>query len=1784
MKLRLLLFFLLFAIVAAAQHSDYQLQLKFNAFKPQSNVLNFNWEGLYRQTVAIQNKRWVIIQFQQTPTTQQVAQLKVKGVVLGEYIPPYAYVATIVGETAFNGADYGIRAINLFPAASKINPQLLHGNYPLHAVKQANTIDIEVLLSNQMAVDEAVQYLTSKGYRMIDTKWASYHVIVLRIAQQKLKDIIEEPFVLFVNPIHAPDKLLNDELRSNARANVLNAPIISGGENLMGSGVTIGHGDDGDITTHIDLKDRVINHTWGYPLNHATQTAGSAAGAGIKDPLYKGIAPKARLVAQNFSNIIWNAPAYVSDYNMVVTNNSYGAVLSECDYAGLYDAYSKIVDEQAFTLPNLLHVFATGNDGSLSCGNYLQGYKTVAGAYQSAKNSIAVAWGDKNATVSAGSSFGPVADGRLKPDIAATGSGVRSTGANNNYVTDWGSSLAAPAVMGGAALLIEKYKQLHGNAQPKSALIKALLLNGATDIGTAGPDYKSGYGWMNLLRSVDMLKQQRFVLSSTAHGNENMHNITIPTGVAQLKVMLYWHDPAAAVFATQSLVNDLDLKVVTPTNQTLLPWVLNPSAATVTNAATRGADHINNTEQVTIENPEAGTYQIKVNGFNINTNPTQSYVVVYDFISEDLQLTFPANGEPLVPNETVTINWDANGNSTSNFVLQYSTDNGASWSTITNTLAYTARQFIWNVPATITNQAKISIQWASMADTSLPFTVIPSPVVSVASLNEQCTGYAVFNWSAVSGATDYEVLLKNADGQYEHYGFTTSTNYAIRGIGTTVKAWVAVVARMNGVAGRRSIGVGLDGNNNGLCTGVLGDGDLMLQQLQLSNGRVGTATALTANTSIAGSIKNIGDATLANAKVMMQLNSNPTVEIASWPVVNANASLSFTSSSSFDLSTIGTYALKGFVSHNASDPFVENDTISLQIKQLPNPPIVLPFTENFESADVAVYTKNRIGLNGLDKWDFSFNGDFGRARTFVNTGIARSGSKAITLDVAAYSVAGTANSLSGTFNLYNYDTALHDVRLDFWFKHHGQSNNAFNKVWVRGNDASVWIECYHLDSQKTFLAGEWKQAKGLSVTALLKANQQQFSSSFQIRFGQKGNFSMGDNNSTEGFTFDDISLYTVQHDVALLTVQQPLQQACGLGNAEQVIITVKNNSAATLLNVPVHAQLNGGTVFTTVVTTLLPNATAQVAFPTTFNLSALGQHNLTVYTAHASDTYNANDTIVLPFINQPVINTFPYLQQFEQGQGNWYSQGDNNSWQFGTPNSLKINKAASGINAWKTTLRGNYNDNEKSYLYSPCFNISSLNNPWLSASMAVDIEQCGQSVCDKAWVEYSNDGITWLKLGAFGQGTNWYNRNNDHVWDSASFKRWHVVSIPLPLGLTNLRIRFVMQSDMSVVREGMAIDDIHIYDQSNGIYSGATMQSPVTQQVSGNSWIDFLQAGQLLASIQPQQNNLGATSVQTYKYTSSFNTIRFANGHYYLNRNITVQPTNNNIADSVAVKLYFTDAEVDTVTRATGCSNCTTTKDAYELSITQFDATNNTNENGTLADNTTGTYNYISNSNLQIIPFDKGYYASFKTKSFSEFWWSSGNIGSTPPLPLIWNTIQLRNVNGNIEVTWTTLQEQGIAKFEVELAVDEQAYQLGNFKRIGTLAAKNGLNNAYLFYDTDVKLSSTRYYRIKMIGMDGSSTYSVVRSITLPPKVDWVIVPNPTNDWLHIVTSAKAGMNMVLSITDMKGKRLYRKVWSSTGLGDKQIISLQALQIPAGIYAVSLSNTVEQKVFKLIKQ
>ena len=125
------------------------------------------------------------------------------------------------------------------------------------------------------------------------------------------------------------------------------------------------------------------------------------------------------------------------------------------------------------------------------------------------------------------------------------------------------------------------------------------------------------------------------------------------------------------------------------------------------------------------------------------------------------------------------------------------------------------------------------------------------------------------------------------------------------------------------------------------------------------------------------------------------------------------------------------------------------------------------------------------------------------------------------------------------------------------------------------------------------------------------------------------------------------------------------------------------------------------------------------------------------------------------------INTFPYTEGFETTNGGFTTGGIASDWAWGTPNKTVINTAATGTKCWIVGgLTGSsYNNGERSWLQSPCFDFTTLQYPHISFNVFWETEQR----FDGAGFQYSTDlGITWTNVGAISEPANclniaWFN-------------------------------------------------------------------------------------------------------------------------------------------------------------------------------------------------------------------------------------------------------------------------------------------------------------------------------------------------------------------------------------------------------------------------------------------
>jgi hypothetical protein len=1576
-----ILFF--FCSVSFAQEKEKPVRFANGNFLTKSNIKNQTFKTEDISISFYESDYYVLVQFTSLPTAGIKQQLKIAGVQLISYLPDNAFLATIKKSFDFRRPkEFNISSINVVPPAYKIHRKVFE------YLASENKEDLKAMAVTYYAgTNKAVVLaaLRSLGAVILSEKMEAGSTILIQCNASVINAVASLPFVTSVSLQNLKDKPLNYNSRAAHGVSGLNA---FNGKNLNGKGVTVGIGDNADISTHIDFAGRLINRCPSVPDNHGTHTSGTASGAGIIDIKNRGMAARSTIVSQYFSDIIFNTPAYITDYDMVVTNNSYHNSENGCVGAGEYNALSNYADNQIKNNDHVLHVFASGNDGDSTCAPYAHSFKTVRSGWQCAKNVLTVgALNANNYTITNFSCRGPVDDGRIKPEIIADGAAVISTKVNNNYGPNSGTSMSCPAVTGALALMYERYRQLHEGANPTSALMKAIVCNTAEDLGNTGPDYSYGFGMLNARRAVEAIDSNRFYNGTLTNGANTTHTITVPANTRQVKIMLYWADVPAVSNAAISLVNDLDLVVTDPASSLHRPLVLNASVATVNSPAVEGPDHLNNIEQVMIDNPAAGVYSIKINGYNVPIG-SQDYVISYEIVKNSVVLEYPTGGETLVPGETENIRWNGYTNSPNAYTLEFSADNGTDWSTINNDVASNLRVYAWTVPSTVTKNAllRISKNGTSLSDESnFNFNVLGQPTLT---LTNVCAGSVQLNWNGITGATSYDILQLTGDTM-RVIANSTGLSHLLTGLDRNKTYWLAVTAKNGTSSGRRSLAVSVR-PNTGACSLPYFNNDLRVDTIvEPQTARQFFLNAANATKPVTINIKNYGSTTVTGPFDVSFNYGSGTVTESINPTINAGSTYSYTFTGMYPVIAAGyLYNFKAWVT-KLSDANHLNDTAYKTVKYINNAAITLPLIEDFESMDSATFMSNELAIGGNKFLDFFTNTTRGRARSFVNTGIAYNSKQALTLDQAPYSTSSTTDSAIFNFNLSQY--ASKQLRCSFLYQNHSQADAPGNRVWIRGSENSNWVEAYNLFLNQGEI-GEWKKAI-ININDLLTTASpvQTVTPTFQLKLGQQGNTSVNTVSPQvdvdDGYTFDNVVLSEALDDVSMVTINAPDKKGCALSATNPVSIKIKNFNNITLNNVQVNYQINNGAIVSEIVPSIAPNQALDYTFAQTANLSAYINYSINVWVKYATDNYDTNDSILNYVVHSsPIITSYPYLQEFETDDGGFYTSGNHSTWQWGTPLKTVVNKAANGSKIWTTNLHGNYTDNETSYLNSPCFDLAGLNHPVLSFSHIFDVE----FDYDFTWVEYTTDGITWKKLGLANSGTNWYDYPALNNW-RVSKKKWHVASINIPVTNTTIRFRFVITSDGGVTAEGIGIDDVRIHEQATIAGSPAPLFPKEENGPWANNWISFNYGDSLIGpwyvvgEINSFGQDLGTVTIQPYVNHNP--PVRNSGNQYYLDKSFVISST---IAPTspVAVRLYVSDGQVNSLINASGCVTCGKPVDAYGLGVQNFSG-DPRQVNGVLEDDYRD-FQFIAP--YKTIPHGIGYYAEFITNRFGEFWFSKGDM------------------------------------------------------------------------------------------------------------------------------------------------------------------------------------------------
>ncbi|MBC7834099.1 MAG: S8 family serine peptidase [Phycisphaerales bacterium] len=477
--------------------------------------------------------------------------------------------------------------------------------------------------------------------------------LVVHLPASRLASLAIEDDVQWVEPPIPLMGVVNDSNRTRVGADT----VASSPYNLDGSGVQVLVYDGSQMFNHVGLAGRLTLGSGDFSGagDHATHVAGTigGSGAGSANNIHRGMAPGVTFISYGIEQegglhqgFLYNDPCDIqNDYNAAlnthgadIANNSIGTNTASngfpCVWTGDYGVTDVLIDSivRGSLGSPFRVVWANGNERQTSrCVNE----DSVPGEYHStappacAKNHITVgAMNSNDDSVTSFTSWGPADDGRLKPDVSAPGCqsnsdfGVTSATGTNGYSSFCGTSMASPTTCGIAALLLEDFRTLYPDLpDPRNSTLKILLAHSAVDIESPGPDYKTGYGSIRAPAAVDLLRSGNFLEQQIDQSQSYNAVVVVNPGDPQMRITLAWDDAPATPNIATALINDLDLVVHSPSGQRVFPWTLGGMANPAALAVQTMEDHINNIEQVLVNNPEPGGWLIEIRGTNIPQGP-----------------------------------------------------------------------------------------------------------------------------------------------------------------------------------------------------------------------------------------------------------------------------------------------------------------------------------------------------------------------------------------------------------------------------------------------------------------------------------------------------------------------------------------------------------------------------------------------------------------------------------------------------------------------------------------------------------------------------------------------------------------------------------------------------------------------------------------------------------------------------------------------------------------------------------------------------------------------------------------------------------------------------------------------------------------------------------------------------------------------------------------------------------------------------------------------------------
>lgn len=594
--------------------TSYEILLRYSEFDPSKA------QPRVPAALANTNTNIRIVQFATQPLDSFRSQIEALGGTFHRYLANHAYIVEMNPDVAAKVAALPyVRWTGPFHTAYKLDEGILAavqgGGFGEGGLQAFN---IECFARGQAAQQRVADAVIAMGGNVQAFNPDGYRMEVW-VDPSNLVQIARMNEVHWIDP-WTPGETDMDICRQLSGA----VPTLSG-MNVLGQGVRGEVFDSGVRISHQAFQGPApLLHTVNSgDTSHGTNTYGIVFGNGAANASGTGMLPNREqgiFAAYNQVTQFGGAKTrLLHTQELVNPAGPYRAVFQSCSVGNSqttqYNSISQEMDDIIFKT-DLLICQSQSNLNS-------QSSRPQAWA----KNILAVGGIQHNNTLTrnddgpSGASFGPAADGRIKPDLAHCYDSILcpSSSSDTSYTSGFGgTSGATPITAGAFGLLFQLWHNGtwagHGggasvfDSRPHSTTAKALMINTAYKYSTATINRnRQGWGMPDLTKAYND-RARTVVIDETEvlpNLGSNKFRIGVPPGTTELRVTLVYLDPPGTTSSTLHRINDLTLKVTDPSGT--IYWGNNGLATANVSASGGAKDSKNTVENVFIPSPTSST-------------------------------------------------------------------------------------------------------------------------------------------------------------------------------------------------------------------------------------------------------------------------------------------------------------------------------------------------------------------------------------------------------------------------------------------------------------------------------------------------------------------------------------------------------------------------------------------------------------------------------------------------------------------------------------------------------------------------------------------------------------------------------------------------------------------------------------------------------------------------------------------------------------------------------------------------------------------------------------------------------------------------------------------------------------------------------------------------------------------------------------------------------------------------------------------------------------------------